>query len=223
LHIGAGGHECRRVVDGLSTAGGPTRSIPTWATSRRRAPTSPETTGPDHGRASYWAYCLADKTFFETPDRTDDTGARYAVADSPTGLPETPRLQLDARHEGDGARLSCDVEKAPHFSNAGGVHLARDQSGPKVVLREARSALAMLAGLDCVPRMLDHLVVHGHHFIIEEHVEDLTLLQAVQSRSPMVRPAPLLVRPDWPTDARVLPHVNGPGRSNRRRPAARHR
>ncbi|MDX8054483.1 class III lanthionine synthetase LanKC [Lentzea sp. BCCO 10_0798] len=124
-------------------------------------------------------------------------------------MPAVLQPHLDAMQSGDGD-LPCEVEKALHFSNAGGIYLARDRSGRRVVLREARphagldgqerdavtrlgmarTALLRLAGLDCVPRMLDYLVVHGHHFVVEEYVEGVTLLEAIQDRSPMVRPSP---------------------------------
>ncbi len=126
-------------------------------------------------------------------------------------LPELLKPHLDALHsDGEETALPYDVEKALHFSNAGGIYLARDRSGAHVVLREARphagldgherdavtrlgmarAAQLRLAGLDFVPRLLDYLVVHGHHFIVEEYVEGITLLQAIQSRSPVIHPLP---------------------------------
>src|SRR6266545_5763343 len=59
-------------------------------------------------------------------------------------LPEILRPHLEALRSNNGASLPYRVEEALHFSNAGGVYLARDSSGTQVVLREARPH----AGLD---------------------------------------------------------------------------
>ncbi|MFI5682401.1 class III lanthionine synthetase LanKC [Streptomyces sp. NPDC051636] len=124
--------------------------------------------------------------------------------------PEVLEPHLEALRSGGDAALPYEVEKALHFSNAGGIYLAKDRSGAQVVLREARphagvdrherdavarlglarTALLRLAGLDCVPRFLDYLVVQDHHFMVEEYVDGMTLLEAIQSHRPMVHPAP---------------------------------
>jgi tRNA A-37 threonylcarbamoyl transferase component Bud32 len=119
-------------------------------------------------------------------------------------VPAILRPHLDARRTGSGTDFPYRVEEALHFSNGGGVYLARDRSGDQVVLREARphagldrnrkdavsrlgrehAALTRLAGLPCVPRVLDYRVVQDHHFLVEEYVEGMTLLRAIQIRSP---------------------------------------
>jgi hypothetical protein len=119
-------------------------------------------------------------------------------------VPAILRPHLDARRTGEGTEFPYRVEEALHFSNGGGVYLARDQAGDQVVLREARphagldrnradavsrlgrehAVLTRLAGLPCVPAVLDYRVVQGHHFLVEEYVEGMTLLRAIQIRSP---------------------------------------
>lgn len=125
-------------------------------------------------------------------------------------IPEVLRPHLDALRSGGTASFPYQVDEAIHFSNAGGVYLAQDSAGTRVVLREARphagldrhgadavarlgrerDTLARLAGLDCVPRLLDYHVVHGHHFLVEEYIEGEPLLQAVQTRLPVTNPEP---------------------------------
>jgi predicted Ser/Thr protein kinase len=130
-----------------------------------------------------------------------------------------------SRLEVDGGELPYDVERALHFSNSGGVYLARDRStGAQVVLREARphagldargddavtrlrheyEVLRRLAGLDVVPRALDYLVIWEHHFLVEEFIDGETLMAEVFARQPLVDPAPseqsLAAYTGWATD-----------------------
>lgn len=123
-------------------------------------------------------------------------------------LPEILRPHLAARQSGGPIDFPYQVEEALHFSNAGGVYLARDAGGERVVLREARpyagldrnhedavarlrrehQTLTRLAGLDCVPAVLDYRIVQGHHFLVQEYIEGPTLLRAVQTRGPALFP-----------------------------------
>lgn len=126
-------------------------------------------------------------------------------------VPEILRSSLSSRQSGDGSKLPYQVQRALHFSNAGGVYLAADRTtGEQVVLREARPhagldrtgmdavarlenermTLTRLAGLDCVPRLLSHHLVWEHHFLVEEYVEGETLLEAIISRHPHTHPHP---------------------------------
>jgi tRNA A-37 threonylcarbamoyl transferase component Bud32 len=104
-----------------------------------------------------------------------------------------------------------DFDHALHFSNGGGIYLARDSStGEQVVIREARphagldsngddavnrllrekDVLSMLGGLDCVPRLINHKKVWEHHFLVTEFIDGLTLLEEIIQRYPLVHPAP---------------------------------
>ncbi|MFJ5544147.1 class III lanthionine synthetase LanKC [Micromonospora chalcea] len=103
------------------------------------------------------------------------------------------------------------IEEALHHSNAGGVYRATDlRDGRTVVLREARplagldgagtdaltrlrreeAMLRRLAGLDCVPRLLDRLTWWEHQFLVEEYVEGDTLQHHLAMRHPLIHPDP---------------------------------
>lgn len=154
------------------------------------------------------------------PDRRGPVFAAPAWVE----IPEVLRPHLEALRSDSGANFPYQVEEALHFSNAGGVYLARDSFGTRVVLREARphagldrhgtgavarlgrerATLDRLAGLDCVPRVLDYHVVHGHHFLVEEHIEGMSLLRAVQTSNPSTHPEPtpeqIAEYRDWAVD-----------------------
>ncbi|MFG1744024.1 class III lanthionine synthetase LanKC [Micromonospora chalcea] len=103
------------------------------------------------------------------------------------------------------------IEEALHHSNAGGVYRATDlRDGRTVVLREARphagldgagtdaltrlrreeTMLRRLAGLDCVPQLLDRLTWWEHQFLVEEHVDGDTLQHHLAMRHPLIHPDP---------------------------------
>ncbi|MEU0078958.1 class III lanthionine synthetase LanKC [Micromonospora tulbaghiae] len=103
------------------------------------------------------------------------------------------------------------IDEALHHSNAGGVYRATDlRDGRTVVLREARplagldgagtdaltrlrreeDMLRRLAGLDCVPRLLDRLTWWEHEFLVEEYVEGDTLQHHLAMRHPLIHPDP---------------------------------
>ncbi|MBB2914947.1 serine/threonine protein kinase [Streptosporangium becharense] len=124
-------------------------------------------------------------------------------------VPEVLRGSLAKRDSGDGEEFPYQIERPLHFSNGGGVYLARDAAaGGYVVLLEARphagldgdgvDAVARLAherdvlerldGLDCVPRVLDHRVIWEHHFLVEEYIDGATLMEEVFARYPLVGP-----------------------------------
>ncbi|MFI6294507.1 class III lanthionine synthetase LanKC [Nonomuraea sp. NPDC050790] len=126
-------------------------------------------------------------------------------------VPEVLRASLERRGQGGAESFPYLIERPLHFSNGGGVYLARDrQSGGYVVLSEARphagldrdgadavarltrerEVLRRLEGLDCVPRVLDHLVIWEHHFMVEEYVEGKTLMEEVFDRYPLAGPDP---------------------------------
>ncbi|SCL13730.1 Lanthionine synthetase C-like protein [Micromonospora nigra] len=133
------------------------------------------------------------------------------------------------------------IEEALHHSNGGGVYRATDlRDGRAVVLREARplagldgagtdavtrlrrerDALTRLAGLDCVPRLLDHFTWWEHEFLVEEFVEGETLQHHLAMRHPLIHPDPspddLHTYTTWAVDvvervARALERVHGRG------------
>ncbi|MCH0543395.1 class III lanthionine synthetase LanKC [Streptomyces sp. MUM 203J] len=136
----------------------------------------------------------------------DDRAVTFRVPDWVT-VPEALRPHLAARAAARDDTFPYAVERALHFSNAGGIYLARHRrTGQQVVLREARPhsgldaagddavarlhrehrALERLSGLDCVPRVYGLRTVWEHHFLIEEHIEGTTLFDAVVSRYALV-------------------------------------
>ncbi|MEU1048557.1 class III lanthionine synthetase LanKC [Streptomyces sp. NPDC005897] len=121
------------------------------------------------------------------------------------------RPHLDARAAVTVTGLPCTVESALHFSNGGGVYLARDtRTGERVVLKEARPhaglaadgadavtrlhrerrALERLSGLDCTPEVLDHLTVGEHHFLVLEYIDGKPLNTFFARRHPLIEADP---------------------------------
>ncbi|MGV9938518.1 class III lanthionine synthetase LanKC [Streptomyces sp. NPDC003401] len=121
------------------------------------------------------------------------------------------RPHLDARSAVTVADLPYTIESALHFSNGGGVYLARDtRSGERVVLKEARPhaglaadgadavtrlhrerrALERLSGLECTPEVLDHLTVGEHHFLVLEHIDGKPLNTFFARRHPLIEADP---------------------------------
>jgi len=140
----------------------------------------------------------------------DDRGPAFTVPEW-VSVPEVLRESIAMRDTGGADEFPFQVERPLHFSNGGGVYLARDKdSGRYVVLLEARphagldrdgldavgrlqrerGVLERLSGLDCVPRLLDYLVIWEHHFLVEEYIEGKTLLEEVFARYPLVGPDP---------------------------------
>lgn len=97
--------------------------------------------------------------------------------------------------------------KALHFSNGGGVYLARDiRTGEDVLLKEARPmagldnnrvdaatrleqerwALETLADLPHVPRLIDYRRGHEHLFLAREYVPGIPLNHVVAQRNPLL-------------------------------------
>ncbi|MET8825546.1 class III lanthionine synthetase LanKC [Streptomyces sp. NPDC004610] len=176
--------------------------------------------GPVHVRYGAFAarYCLgADGRpvpAVQEPGGTlvpDPRGPSFTLPDWVTP-PAFLRPHLDARAAVAVHDLPYDLQGALHFSNGGGVYLARDtRTGDTVVLKEARphaglgtdgadavtrldrerTALEQLAGLDCVPRVLDSFGVGDHRFLALEHIPGRTLNTAMVRRFPLSRPAPV--------------------------------
>lgn len=96
--------------------------------------------------------------------------------------------------------------RALHFSNGGGVYVARDQSGTEVILKEARPFAGLdgsgadavarleneawahrtLAGVPGVPALLDLRVGHEHHFLVREFVEGQSLANLARRHHPLM-------------------------------------
>lgn len=146
------------------------------------------------------------------PDGTLEPDRRGPAFRVPPWL-EPPGFVTDQvaaqRAAGTGDAMPYTVERALHFSNGGGVYLARDRrTGTPAVLREARplcgldgsgadavsrlrqeaSALEQLAGLDCVPELLRVFQVWEHHYLATEYVEGETLWQFMVRNNPLTRP-----------------------------------
>ncbi|MGW3290963.1 class III lanthionine synthetase LanKC [Streptomyces sp. NPDC001002] len=121
------------------------------------------------------------------------------------------REHLDARSAVTVAGLPYSIESALHFSNGGGVYLARDdRTGDQVVLKEARPhaglaadgadavtrlhrerrALERLSGLDCTPEVLDHLTIGEHHFLVLEYIDGKPLNTFFARRHPLIEADP---------------------------------
>ncbi|MFF2659069.1 class III lanthionine synthetase LanKC [Kitasatospora sp. NPDC058032] len=105
--------------------------------------------------------------------------------------------------------LPYTVERVLHFSNAGGVYLARDgQDGPPVVLKEARpfagldqrgvdavtrlrnehAVLVRLAGVPGVPAEHGLLTAWEHEFLVQEYVAGQSLSEWLTARYPLIHP-----------------------------------
>lgn len=126
-------------------------------------------------------------------------------------VPEVLRESMARMDQGDDTEFPFLIERPLHFSNGGGVYLARgkesdgyvvllearphaglDRDGTDAVVRlhRERATLERLRGLACVPRVLDHLVIWEHHFLVEEYIEGKTLMEEVFDRYPLVAPHP---------------------------------
>ncbi|NUR87048.1 MAG: lantipeptide synthetase, partial [Nonomuraea sp.] len=144
---------------------------------------------------------VADGEGTLVPDRREAT---FSVPPW-TGLPPFLESQLAARNAVTTEGLPYRIESVLHFSNGGGVYLARDtRGGERVVLKEARpyagldaagrdavarlaherDMLARLAGLDAVPRLIDHFELGEHHFLVQEFVDGVTLQRRLVRRYP---------------------------------------
>ncbi|MFG3440080.1 class III lanthionine synthetase LanKC [Nonomuraea sp. NPDC047897] len=129
-------------------------------------------------------------------------------------IPEVLRPHLEARRAAAAHAPPYRVERALHFSNAGGVYVAtRKADGLRVVLKEARPhtaidnnhldaparlraesrALRALAGVRGVPALYDEFAADGHHFLVQEYVEGEPLAVWIALNHPwatMAEPAP---------------------------------
>ncbi|MFI2431558.1 class III lanthionine synthetase LanKC [Streptomyces sp. NPDC018693] len=114
---------------------------------------------------------------------------------------------LAARNAGTLQGFPFRATKALHFSNGGGVYEATDtRTGGRVLLKEARPlagldeegadavarlerehwALDKLAGLDCIPSVVDYRKGNEHWFLAREYVDGKPLARVLLSRNPLV-------------------------------------
>ncbi|MFJ9625972.1 class III lanthionine synthetase LanKC [Streptomyces sp. NPDC101181] len=140
----------------------------------------------------------------------DDRGPSFRIPSWVTP-PDFLLPHLEARAAVGLGDLPYTVEKALHFSNGGGVYLGRDtRTGTRIVLKEARpyaglaadgadavarlererSALEQLAGLACVPDVLDAFEVGDHHFLVLQYIPGATLNTVFARRFPLARQHP---------------------------------
>jgi len=136
--------------------------------------------------------------------------------------PECLAPHLEARRAVTVAELPYSIDEALHFSNGGGVYAGTDtRTGQPIVLKEARphagiaadgsdavtrlhyerDVLERLAGIDAVPRLLDHFTVGEHEFIAMEHIDGEPLNKVLVQRYPLVDdvpdPAAVAEHPRW--------------------------
>ncbi|MFJ2776771.1 class III lanthionine synthetase LanKC [Kitasatospora sp. NPDC087315] len=138
----------------------------------------------------------------------DVRGAGFAVpAWAPVPACIAPAVAERAAQQDTG--LPYTVERVLHFSNAGGVYLARDGAdGPQVVLKEARpyagldqrgvdavtrlrnehDILLRLAGVPGVPAQHGLLTAWEHEFLVQEFVEGRSLSEWLTARYPLIHP-----------------------------------
>ncbi len=124
-------------------------------------------------------------------------------------LPAFLRPHLEARTSGSTDDIGYTIERAVHFSNAGGLYEARDRkTGRKVILKEARPyagltldsadavarlrherlILERLSGIDGVPELIDYFEWDGHHFLVQEFIDGDTLSKTFALRYPLNNP-----------------------------------
>ncbi|MEV0595541.1 class III lanthionine synthetase LanKC [Nonomuraea cavernae] len=137
----------------------------------------------------------------------DVRGSTFSVPPWTT-LPEFLKPHLAARNAVTMSDLPYQIDTVLHFSNGGGVYLARHlPTGDQVVLKEARphagldalgrdavtrlaherDILERLAGLSAVPELRDHFTVGEHHFLVQEFVDGTPLQRRLVHRYPLTR------------------------------------
>ncbi|MGW1278894.1 class III lanthionine synthetase LanKC [Streptomyces tsukubensis] len=122
-------------------------------------------------------------------------------------LPGFLRPELDRRNRLTVSAFPYAIKRAVHFSNGGGVYEAEDPAtGRKLIIKEARSyagldaalqdavtrlraerdILRRLAGLPCVPALVDYLSLGENEYLVEEFVEGTPLNACYAQRNPLV-------------------------------------
>ncbi|MER7402476.1 class III lanthionine synthetase LanKC [Streptomyces sp. NPDC000070] len=170
--------------------------------------------GPLHIRYGGFAalYCPTEDgrsvLALRRPDGTLVPDSRRPVFEVPDWVtPPAFVRDLIAERAAGGGEFPYRVERALHFSNAGGVYLARDAAGQRVILKEARPhagldgrgddavtrldrerrALERLTGLPGVPGLCEHRTVWEHHFLAVEHMPGDTLQTWLGRHYPLIK------------------------------------
>jgi hypothetical protein len=146
----------------------------------------------------------------EAPDKTLVPDRRNPVFTVPpwVGVPGCLEPALTARNAVTFEGVPYVPEKALHFSNGGGVYLARsEKTGEKVVLKEARphaglapdgsgavarlrrerDVIRCLDGVPGVPGYVGYFTVADHEFLVEQFIEGQPLFAAINNRNPLMR------------------------------------
>lgn len=139
------------------------------------------------------------------PDRRDPVFRPPAWAT----LPDFLAPHLAARNAVTTTELPYQIERVLHFSNGGGIYLARDtRTDEQVVLKEGRphagldawkhdavqrlgreyDTLRALAGIPGIPRVHDLFWLGEHRFLAMEYIDGDVLGKAVVSRYPLIDP-----------------------------------
>ena len=124
-------------------------------------------------------------------------------------LPDFLRPHLDARNAVSTNDLAYTIDGVIQFSNGGGVYLGHhNETGDRVVLKEGRphagldmagrdavariaherDILEQLDGLDAVPKTHDYLQLGDHHFLVQEHIDSVSLQRELVRRYPLTHP-----------------------------------
>jgi hypothetical protein len=121
-------------------------------------------------------------------------------------LPDFLEPHLKARNAVTVTDIPYTIERVLHFSNGGGIYLARHADGREVVLKEGRphagldawgedavqrverehEVLSLLAGVPGVPEVYDLFWLGEHRFMAMEYVEGEVLSKAVVTRYPLI-------------------------------------
>lgn len=121
-------------------------------------------------------------------------------------LPEFLAPHLKARNAVTVADIPYEIERVLHFSNGGGIYLARHRDGRRVVLKEGRphagldawgedavrrverehEVLSQLAGIAGIPEVYDLFWLGEHRFLAMEYIEGEVLSKAVVTRYPLI-------------------------------------
>jgi serine/threonine protein kinase len=124
-------------------------------------------------------------------------------------LPDFLQPHLDARNAVTTNDLAYTIDGVIQFSNGGGVYVGHhNETGDRVVLKEGRphagldmagrdavtriaherDILEQLDGLDAVPKLHDYLQLGEHHFLVQEHIDSVSLQRELVRRYPLTHP-----------------------------------
>ncbi|NIK56090.1 class III lanthionine synthetase LanKC [Kribbella shirazensis] len=124
-------------------------------------------------------------------------------------LPDFLQPHLEARNAVTTDELAYTIDGVIQFSNGGGVYLGHhNETGDRVVLKEGRpyagldmagrdavarisherDILVQLDGLDAVPKTHDYLQLGEHHFLVQEHIDSVSLQRELVRRYPLTHP-----------------------------------